>query len=80
MRHPAPYATPARPAQSDTARLLADTAPFHIDHGGRRVEATYSARNGIVTVRHLGKSLSTYSPGADYKTVARKLLSVMLTI
>ncbi|AMP40137.1 hypothetical protein ACKZDW_24105 [Ralstonia syzygii subsp. celebesensis] len=81
MRHPDQHASSrSRHSHSDTARLLADTVAFHIDRGGRRIEATYSARNGIVTVSHQGKSLSTYSPEADHHTVARKLLSVMLTI
>ncbi|MEF2249938.1 MULTISPECIES: hypothetical protein [Ralstonia solanacearum species complex] len=81
MRHPDQHpASRHRHRQSDTARLIVDTVPFHIDRGGRRIEATYSTRNGIVTVCHQGKSLSTYSPEADQQAVARKLLSVMLTI
>ncbi|MBT1540023.1 hypothetical protein B7R78_0024105 [Ralstonia solanacearum] len=83
MRHPDQHPASRhrhRHRQSDTARLIVDTVPFHIDRGGRRIEATYSTRNGIVTVCHQGKSLSTYSPEADQQAVARKLLSVMLTI
>ncbi|KHK50176.1 hypothetical protein PI87_23625 [Ralstonia sp. A12] len=89
MRHPAQQAIASHPhprtsassgTSSDTSRLLAETVAFHIERGGRRIEATYSARNGIVTVKHQGKSLSTYSPQGDFKAVARQLLSVMLTI
>ncbi|CAJ0787122.1 hypothetical protein LMG19083_01532 [Ralstonia psammae] len=93
MRHPeqqasAPYsplsAVPPTPqATRETARLVAETIPFHIERGGQSIEATYSTRNGIVTVKYRGKTLSTYSPQgdkADYKAVARQLLSVMLTI
>ncbi|CAJ0889815.1 hypothetical protein R20233_03436 [Ralstonia sp. LMG 32965] len=90
MRHPeqqasAPYSSLSAvpPASHDTARLIAETIPFHIERGGRSIEATYSTRNGIVTVKYRGKTLSTYSPQGDeanYKAVARQLLSVMLTI
>jgi hypothetical protein len=71
------------PATQETARLIAETIPFNLERGGRTIEATYSTRNGIVTVKYRGKTLSTYSPqsdNADYKAVARQLLSVMLTI
>jgi hypothetical protein len=93
MRHPeqqvpASYsplssAPPAPTAPSEASRLVAETIPFHIERAGRSIEATYSARNGIVTVKYRGKTLSTYSPQgdkADYRAVARQLLSVMLTI
>ncbi|ANA35604.1 hypothetical protein [Ralstonia mannitolilytica] len=78
---PAPLSMPA--PQPETARLVAETIGFHIERGGRRIDATYSARNGIVTVNYRGKTLSTYSPQDDpesYRTVARQLLSVMLAI
>jgi len=74
---------PAPAASHDSARLLAETIPFNIERGGRSIEATYSTRNGIVTVKYRGKTLSTYSPQGDeanYKAVARQLLSVMLSI
>lgn len=82
MRHPeqqalassSPLPTP------EASRLVAETIPFHIERAGRSIEATYSARNGIVTVKYRDKSLSTYSPQGDCKAVARQLLSVMLTI
>lgn len=74
---PVPSAAPETP---ETSRLVAETIPFHIERAGRSIEATYSARNGIVTVKYRGKTLSTYSPQGDYKAVARQLLSVMLTI
>lgn len=93
MRHPEqqasatysqlPAVPPAPPASHDSARLLAETIPFNIERGGRSIEATYSTRNGIVTVKYRGKTLSTYSPQGDeanYKAVARQLLSVMLSI
>jgi len=86
MRHPtqqvlAPHPLSAAPSASpESSRLLAETVAFHLERGTRRFEATYSARNGIVTVKYQGKSLSTYSPQGDFKAVARQLLSVMLTI
>ena len=87
MRHPAHQATSQRPisstspaTSSDTSRLLADTAPLQLDCCGRKINATYSTRNGIVTVKHQGKTLSTYSPDGDYKAVAHRLLCVMLSI
>ncbi|CAJ0685169.1 hypothetical protein [Ralstonia holmesii] len=93
MRHPEQQAPasysplsavpPTPPATQETARLVAETIPFNLESGGRSIEATYSTRNGIVTVKYRGKTLSTYSPQsdkADYKAVARQLLSVMLTI
>lgn len=91
MHHPEPPASalssplPARPASvlpaaAETSRLVTQTIAFHIDRGDRRIEATYSARNGIVTVKYRGKTLSPYSPQGDYKAVARQLLSVMLTL
>jgi hypothetical protein len=63
--------------------LRSCAAVGNLERGGRTIEATYSTRNGIVTVKYRGKTLSTYSPqsdNADYKAVARQLLSVMLTI
>ena len=80
--YPPPSAPPAAalPATAETARLVAETIAFHIDRAGHRIEATYSARNGIVTVKYRGKTLSTYSPQGDYKAVAGQLLSVMLTL
>lgn len=92
MRHPEqqalasyspPSAVPPSPATQETARLIAETIPFNLERGGRTIEATYSTRNGIVTVKYRGKTLSTYSPQGDeanYKAVARQLLSVMLSI
>lgn len=86
MRQPAQQAAtyllpPATSAtSSDTSRLLADTAPLHMECCGRRIDATYSTRNGIVTVKHRGKTLSTYSPDGNSKAIARQLLCVMLTI
>lgn len=80
---PLPAVPPASPATPETARLVAETIPFNLERGGQNIEATYSVRNGIVTVKYRGKTLSTYSPQgdmADYKAVARQLLSVMLTI
>ncbi|MCO5399597.1 hypothetical protein [Ralstonia soli] len=86
MRDPAQTAAPSphtsAPADmpSDTARLLANTVPLEMECCGRRIEATYSARNDIVTVKYRDKTLSTYSPQGDHKAVARQLLCVMLTI
>lgn len=90
MRHPeqpalASYsslsaASPASKNTAETSRLVAETIPIHIERAGRSIEATYSSRNGIVTVKYRGKTLSTYSPQGDHKAVARQLLSVMLTI
>ena len=87
MRHPVQQATTQRsisstsPAtSSDTSPLLADTVPLQMDCCGRKINATYSTRNGIVTVKHQGKTLSTYSPDGDYKAVAHRLLCVMLSI
>ncbi|MCT7305219.1 hypothetical protein ACTJK6_11240 [Ralstonia sp. 22086] len=93
MRHPEQQApasysplsavAPTPRATQETARLVAETIPFNLERNGRSIEATYSTRNGIVTVKYRGKTLSTYSPQgaeADYKAVARQLLSVMLTI
>ncbi len=87
MRHPVQQATTQRPisstspaTSSDTSALLADTAPLQMDCCGRKINATYSTRNGIVTVKHQGKTLSTYSPDGDYKAVAHRLLCVMLSI
>ncbi|WP_414056677.1 hypothetical protein, partial [Staphylococcus aureus] len=75
MRHPEQQASasypqlsavpPAPPASHDSAPLLAETIPFNIERGGRSIEATYSTRNGIVTVKYRGKTLSTYSPQGD---------------
>ncbi|PLT17298.1 hypothetical protein CXP34_11625 [Ralstonia mannitolilytica] len=78
---PAPLSMPA--PHPETVRLVAETIGFHIERGGRRIDATYSARNGIVTVNYRGKTLSTYSPQGDpesYRTVASQLLSVMLAL
>ncbi|WP_426400039.1 hypothetical protein ACN9M1_18620 [Ralstonia sp. R-29] len=90
MRHPVQHASAQRPISttapatssdsSDTSRLLADTAPLQMECCGRKINATYSTRNGIVTVKHRGKTLSTYSPDGDYKAVAHRLLCVMLSI
>lgn len=61
MRHPeqqalASYpplsAVPPSPATQETARLIAETIPFNLERGGRTIEATYSTRNGIVTVKY----------------------------
>lgn len=72
---------PSAPREtSETSRLVAETIPFHLERGGRSIEATYSTRNGIVTVKYRGKTLSTYSPQGDHKAVARQLLSIMLSI
>lgn len=90
MRHPEQQAlasysslsavSPAPKDTSEASRLVAETIPIHIERAGRSIEATYSSRNGIVTVKYRGKTLSTYSPQGDHKAVARQLLSVMLTI
>ena len=90
MRHPEqpalasysalPSAAPTPQDAQETSRLVAETIPFHIERAGRNIEATYSTRNGIVTVKYRDKTLSTYSPQGDHKAVARQLLSVMLTI
>jgi len=87
MRHPVQHASAQRPisptspaTSSDTSRLLADTVPLQTEYCGRKINATYSTRNGIVTVKHQGKTLSTYSPDGDYKAVAHRLLCVMLSI
>lgn len=84
MRHPTQHAAPRPSASSDapddTARLLANTVPLQMECCGRQIEATYSARNGIVTVKYRDKTLSTYSPQGDHKAVARQLLCVMLAL